>query len=118
MVQTLLTQFLATSVCGKLRQKSYDVNTVLLAQTVKNLPARQETWVEPWLRKIPWRREWLPTPVFLPGEVHGQRSLAAYSPWGHKESDTTEQLTHIKILRSDRRNFKARILPGIKKVIL
>ena len=39
---------------------------------------------------IPWRREWLPTPVFLPGEFHGQRSLAGYSPWGHKESDMTE----------------------------
>ena len=42
---------------------------------------------------IPWRREWQPTPVFLPGEFHGQRNLAGYSPWGHKESDTTEQLT-------------------------
>ena len=40
--------------------------------------------------KIPWRREWLPTPMFLPGEFHGQRSLAGYSPWGSKESDTTE----------------------------
>ena len=39
------------------------------------------------------RRKWQPTPVFLPGESHGQRSLAGYSPWGHKESDTTEQLT-------------------------
>ena len=48
----------------------------------------------PWVRKIPWRREWQPTPVFLPEEFHGQRSLAVYSPWGHKESDTTEQLTH------------------------
>ena len=38
----------------------------------------------------PWRREWLPIPVFLPGEFHGQRSLAGYSPWGCKESDTTE----------------------------
>ena len=47
----------------------------------------------PWVRKIPWRREWLPTPVFLPGVSHGQRGLAGYSPWGHKESDTTEQLT-------------------------
>ena len=36
---------------------------------------------------FPWRREWLPTPVFLPGEFHGQRSLAGYRPWGHKESD-------------------------------
>ena len=49
---------------------------------------------DPWVRKIPWRKEWLPTSVFLPGEFHGQRSLASYSPWGHKESDTTKQLTH------------------------
>ena len=37
---------------------------------------------DPWVRKIPWRRKWEPTPVFLPGESHGQRSLAGYSPWG------------------------------------
>ena len=60
----------------------------LLAQTVKNLPAVQETW----LGKIPWRREWQPTPIFLPGEFHGQRSLAGYSPWGHRQSDRTERL--------------------------
>ena len=40
-----------------------------------------------------WRRKWQPTPVFLPGESHGQRSLVGYSPWDHKELDTTEQLT-------------------------
>ena len=40
--------------------------------------------------KVPWRRKWQPTPVFLPGESHGQRSLAGYHPWGHKESDRTE----------------------------
>ena len=45
------------------------------------------------VRKIFWRREWLPTPVFLPGEFHGQRNLAGYNPWGVKESDTTEKLT-------------------------
>ena len=44
----------------------------------------------PCVRKIPWRRKWQPTPVFLPGKSHGQRSLVGYSPWGHKESDTTE----------------------------
>ena len=44
--------------------------------------------------QIPWRREWQPTPVFLPGKSHGQRSLAGYNPWGHKESDTTERLPH------------------------
>ena len=46
----------------------------------------------PGLGKFPWRRKWQPTPVFFPGESHGQRSLMGYSPWDHKESDTTEQL--------------------------
>ena len=44
----------------------------------------------PWVRKIPWRRKWQPTPVFLPGKSHGQSSLAGYSPRGHKESDMTQ----------------------------
>jgi len=44
---------------------------------------------DPWFGKIPWRREWLLTPVFLPGESHGQKSPVGYSPWGHKESDTS-----------------------------
>ena len=74
----------------------------LLTQLVKNPPAMQETWVwspalqvgslpaefDPWVRKIPWRREKLLTPVFCPGEFHG-----LYSPWGHKESDMTELLS-------------------------
>ena len=42
-----------------------------------------------WVRKIPWKRRWQTTPVFLPEEFHGQRSLVGYSPWGHKESDMT-----------------------------
>ena len=46
---------------------------------------------DPWVGKIPWRREWQPTPVFLPGEFHGGRSLARHSLRGHKESDTAEQ---------------------------
>ena len=51
---------------------------------------RRRCWFDPWVRKIPWRRKWQPTPVFLPGKFHGQRSLVGYSPRGHKESDTTE----------------------------
>ena len=47
----------------------------------------------PWVGKTPWRRAWQPTPVFLPGESHGQRRLVGYSPWGRKESDMTEELT-------------------------
>ena len=48
---------------------------------------------DPWTRKIPWRRKGHPTPVFLPGEFHGQRDLVGYSSWDHKEQDTTERLT-------------------------
>ena len=51
---------------------------------------------DPWVVKIPWKREWLPTQVFLPGEFHGQRSLEGYSPWGRKGSNMTglERLNH------------------------
>ena len=48
----------------------------------------------PWVGKMPWRRAWQPTPVFLPGEAHGQRNLVGHSPWGPKEPDTTEGLSH------------------------
>ena len=61
---------------------------VLIALLVKNPPAMRETWVRSLGGKIPWRRERLPPPVFWPGEFHG-----LYSPWGRKESDTTEQLS-------------------------
>ena len=54
---------------------------------------RHKRWgFSPWIGKIPWRRVWQPSPAFLPGESHGQRSLGGYSPWGRKESDTTERL--------------------------
>ena len=65
-----------------------------MVQTVKNLPAMQETEVRSLGQEDPWRREWLPTPVFLPGEFHGQRRQLNYSPWCLKESDTTEQLNN------------------------
>ena len=63
-----------------------------MAQTVKNLVQYRRPRFDPWVGKIPWGREWLPTPVFLPGESHGQRSLEGYSPRGHKESDRSERL--------------------------
>ena len=60
-------------------------------------------WFDPCVGKIPWRRKWQPTPVSLPGKFHGQRSLAGYSPWGHKESDTIEWLHfHFSLSRSKR----------------
>ena len=50
----------------------------------------------PWVGKILWRRSWQPSLVFLPGESHGQRSLAGYSSWGHEELDTTEVTKHTR----------------------
>ena len=68
--------------------------TSQMALVVKNPPANagdiKRCWFNPWVGKIPWRRAWQPTPGFLPEESFGQRSLAGYSPWGLKESDTTE----------------------------
>ena len=79
----------------------------LVAQTVKNLPAVQETWVWSLGQEDPLEKE---TPVFLPGEFYGQKSLVGYSPWSHKESDmadhaslthstTTELLAYIALVK-------------------
>ena len=57
----------------------------LVTQIVKNLPAMQETWVQSLGQEDPWRRKWLPIPAFLPRKFYGQKSLAGYGPWGHKE---------------------------------
>ena len=57
---------------------------------VKNPPEAWETWVQSLYYEDPWRRTWQPIPIFLPGESHGQRSLAGYSPWDHRELDRTE----------------------------
>ena len=57
------------------------------------------------VRKIPWRREWLPTPIFLPGKFHGQRSLVGYSPWDHKNSNMTEwpTLKEMQEMKAERK---------------
>ena len=88
----------------------------LMAQTVKNLLAMQDTQVQSLRWEDPWRREWQPTtvewqptPALLPGEFHGQRSLAGYSPWGRKESDTTEQLA----LSLSHNNHESFLLPTV-----
>ena len=73
-----------------------------VAQSVKKLPALQETRVRSLDREDPlekWRRKWQPTPVFLPGESHGQRSLVGYSPWHCKELDMTEATEHKVIIK-------------------
>ena len=62
----------------------------LVAQSKESACNVEDLGSIPGLGRFPWRREWLPTPVFFPGEFQGQRSLAGYSPWGRKETDTTE----------------------------
>ena len=64
----------------------------LVAQKVKHLPAMRETWVQSLGREDPLAKKWQPTPLLLPGESHGWRSLVGYSPWGCKELDMTERL--------------------------
>ena len=70
---------------------------------VKNPPANagrrhKRHGFNPWVGTLPWRRAWQPTPVFWPGEFHGQRSLEGYSPWGHKVSETTQATWHAAFL--------------------
>ena len=85
-----------------------------VAQRVKNRLQCRRPGFDPWVGKIPWRREGLPTPVFWPGEFHG-----LYNPWGHKESGTTEWLSHFKEEeRKDKETgtilqFGTIILPGL-----
>ena len=70
-----------------------------MAQSVKNMPTYslcRRPGFDPWVKNIPWRRKWQPTPVFLPVKSHGQRSLGDYSPWGFIESDTTQKLNNSK----------------------
>ena len=75
-----------------------------VAPVVKRPPANagdiSDCRFDPWVGKIPWRRARQPTPVFFPGESHGQRRLAGYSPWSCKERARTEQLTHTQSIGS------------------
>ena len=84
---------------------------------VKNLPANEaDTWdsrFDPWVRKIPWRRDnlldWQPTPVFLPGKLHGQGSLEGCSSCGHKPLDITE---HTHVHAQDKQSRLKSLTPG------
>ena len=83
-------QLSLTQRSSNIRQKLTFCWASLIAQLVKNLSAMQETWVRFLSWEDPLEKEMATTPVFLPGEFHGQRSLVGYSPWGQKESDMTE----------------------------
>ena len=69
--------------------KGFPVGTVVKNPPANTRDARDSVSVS-WVRKIPWRRAWQPTLVFLPGESHGQRRLLGHSPWGCKKLDMTE----------------------------
>ena len=75
---------------------------------------------DPQVRKIPWRRKWQPTPVFLPRESYGQRSLVGYNPWGCKESDMTQQLNNNKpfmTIALEFHNLRENLNPSFSSVI-
>ena len=67
------------------------VKTSAIVRDIRYKPIRDG--LNPWVGKIPWSRKWQPTPIFLPGKSHVQRSLAGHSSWGCNESDTTERLS-------------------------
>ena len=76
------------------KYEEMDVQTPRWQRTRLQCRRRKRCGFDPWVRKIPQRRKRQPTPVFLPGKSHGQRSPEGYSPWGRKESDTTEATQH------------------------
>ena len=82
----------------------------LVVQLAKNPLQCRRPRFNSWVRKIPWRLEQLPTPAFLPGELHGLRRLAGYSPCGSKALDTTEQLNtaqHNTLLSFAQNSYKS-----------
>ena len=92
---TMVTAVLATglSLASGLWGRNEVFQLALVAKNPCQRKRHKRLRFNPLVGKIPWRRAWQPTPVFLPGEFHEQRSLAGYNPWSHKESDTTKQLT-------------------------
>ena len=79
---------------------AYRCRTSLVAQMVKHLPTMRETRVQSLGQEDPLEKEMAPHSILLPGKSHGQRSLVGYSPWGHRESDTTERLhSHVHFRR-------------------
>ena len=74
----------------------------------------------PWVGRIPWKRAWWPTPIFLPGESHGQRSLVGYSPWGHRVEHDWSDLacTHVWLFHWDKFLEVKLLLPNSKNILL
>ena len=97
-VQPIIMEVIVSAQQSKIRKQPISFFSPLslgfrVAQMVKNCLQCRRPGFDPWFGTIPWRRAWQPTPVFLPGESHGQKSLVGYSPSGHKKTDTTERLS-------------------------
>ena len=90
-----MTELNQSEVLNTLKKPNASYNSSKTANT-QYWPLARRPGFDPWVTKIPLRREWQPTPVFLSGESHGQRSLAGYSPWAHKKSDMAEQTINLK----------------------
>ena len=97
---------------------SHQDRASLVAQDGRVLLQCRRPRVSPWVGKTLWRREWQPTPVFLPGGFHGQRSLVGYSPWGCKELDKTEQLTHTHTHTHTHQNIPSKLEIRKREVFL
>ena len=85
---------------------------------VKRLPTLRETRIESLGQEDPLEKKWQPTPVLLSGKPHGQRSLVGYSPWGRKESDTTESLHFTSLTRMKKKMPFTTTLVGLEIIIL
>ena len=70
---------------------------------------------DPWVRKIPWRKKWQPTPLFLPGKFHGQKNLAGYSPQGLKVLDMTENNLDLDLEKAEESEIKLPTSVGSSK---
>ena len=88
-----------------------------VAQSQESVCNAGDTDSIPGLGRFPWRRKWQPAPIFLPGKSHGQRSLVCYSPWGRKESDTTERL-HFHFLSLSHKLICLLLLPHLKTHVI
>ena len=85
--------------CGPFLESSFSGGTSSKESACQCRKCKRQGF-DPWVGKIHWRRAWQPTPVFLPGEFHGQRNLAGYSPCSCKKSDTTERLSTLHLSRT------------------
>ena len=102
----LMLQYLRQFISLGVNNNSFPWRNIGVSQVTESTCQCRRCGLNTWVGKSPWRRKWQPTPVILPGQSRGQRSLVGCNPWDHKESDTTELLSTREI-----RAFDFRMLP-------